>query len=560
LHRPSGILLGLLLLAVPANAGTIEGTATGPDGTPLGGVKVLVEDLLKGDTTGPDGSFRIEGVQEGERTLSLSSWLLATTREQVNVPDEGAVHVTIEMRPNDALIEAAAHYQPPVPVRLPQKLAYLDSIAPSTATLPNIVVILFDDLGYGDLSSFGNKLIDTPRIDAWGAKGIKLTQFYSASPVCTPSRAGLLTGRYPNRSYAANHVFFPTGHWMETVRQAANYANALPSDEILIPEMLRKAGYVTGAFGKWHLGDIAGHRPNDFGFDEYFGVLHSNDMNPLEMWHNETVAISSEANAQASLTEHFADAAIDFMQENRDRPFFAYIPFTAPHLPHVPPANRAGTSDGGTYGDVIEDLDYHVGRIEDALDEMGLADNTLVIITSDNGGDWGASVGTLRGRKGETWDGGQRVPAYVIWPGHIAPGGSTDEMAMTIDLFPTFAEIAGIALPTDRLVDGRSLVGLLQQGEDSPHGYLYYLTALSGEFQAVRDGAFKFRDVIAQKSPFDPTGDQEFYAATPALYAMDIGSEAHDLSARHPDVRDRLLAQLDQFRAEYEANPRGWID
>lgn len=551
---------GAILATGTAHAGIIEGRVTGPDGSPLGGVRVTVEDLLRGATTGPDGSFRIENVDGGERILSLTSWLLATNRQTVSVPDDGSVSVTIEMQPNSALIAAAADYTPPEPVRLVQKNAYLSSIAPSDQAMPNIVVILFDDLGYGDLSSFGNRLIDTPRIDAWGARGMRLTGFYSASPVCTPSRAGLLTGRYPNRSYSANHVFFPTGHWMETVRRASDLANALPRDEIVIPEILQRAGYATGAFGKWHLGDIAGHRPNDFGFDEYFGVLHSNDMNPLDMWHNEGVAIASGDNAQATLTEHFADAAIEFVRANRDRPFFTYIPFTAPHLPHVPPADRAGTSDGGTYGDVIEDLDHHVGRIEDAIEELGLTENTLVIITSDNGGDWGGSSGDLRGRKGDTWDGGQRVPAFAIWPGHIEPGSDSDAMAMTIDLLPTFAEVAGIPLPSDRLIDGRSLLPMLARGEGSPHDFLYYLTALSGEFQAVRNVEFKFRDVVVQSSPFNPTGEVEFYAATPALYAIGMEDEAHDVSARHPSERESLAAQLNRIRQAYDANPRGWID
>lgn len=552
------LISATLLSAAPASAGDLEGRVIGPDGAPASGVRILVEDLLKGDTTGRDGSFRIENVAEGEQTLSLSSWLLATRRERVTVSDTGAVTLTIRMEPNEALLKAAADYEPPKPEHIAQKQAYLSALAPSASVKPNIVVILFDDLGFGDLSSFGNRLIQTPRIDAWGAKGMKLTSFYAASPVCTPSRAAMLTGRYPNRSYAANHVFFPTGHWMETVRKAADYANALPQDEILIPEMLRRGGYVTGAFGKWHLGDIPGHLPNDFGFDEYYGVLHSNDMNPLPMWRNRSVEIESERNEQALLTERFADAAIEFISGNRDRPFFAYIPFTAPHLPHVPHPDHSGVSEGGTYGDVIEDLDRHVGRIEDALAELGLSDNTLVVITSDNGGDWGGSAGPLRGEKGDTWEGGQRVPTFVIWPDKVEPGAVNDEMAMTIDLLPTFAELLDIPLPQDRIIDGRSLADMLWGEGASPHDYLYYVTAMSGEFQAVRDDRFKFRDVVAEKSPFAPAGAVEFYAATPALYAIADGNEAHDVSSRHPEARARLADRLEAFRKEAELSPRGW--
>lgn len=549
-----------LALATSATAGDVSGTVTGPDGRPMPGVEVVFDSLLKGARTDRDGHFTIPEVAPGEHELRFAAMMLAPQQLKVTIPDTGDVVIPdVALQPHLELGKAAARYAAPVPTHLSQKRAYLASLKPGKdGSTPNIVVILFDDLGFGDLSSFGNRLIKTPRIDGWGSEGMRLTSFYSASPVCTPSRAGLLTGRYPTRSHSANHVYFPTGHFMETIRAAAGFANALPRDEIMIPEMLRRAGYATGAFGKWHLGDTAGHRPNDFGFDRYYGVLYSNDMQPLDMWSDEQVAISAKDNVQERLTERIADAAIDFIRGHQDRPFFAYIPFTAPHLPHVAPEGRRGTSDGGTYGDVIEDLDMHVGRIRDTLAELALDDNTLVIITSDNGGDWGGSAGDLRGRKGQTFDGGQRVPAYVIWPGNIAAGSQSDAMSMNIDLLPTFAEITGLPLPDDRTIDGRSMVPMLRGGDSSPHDYLYYVTNMSGEYRAVRDARFKFRDAIAMRSPFTPTGSIEFYGQIPSLYDMANDSEAHDVSARHPEDRERLEERLNAWREETASNPRGW--
>jgi arylsulfatase A-like enzyme len=485
---------------------------------------------------------------------------MATQWLTAEVPERGSVTLQVRLAPNPELQRAAERYTPPTPVHLAQKKAYLESIAARNAGRPNIVVIFFDDLGYGDLSSFGNSLIKTPRIDALGARGMKLTAFYSGSPVCTPSRAALLTGRYPTRSHTANHVFFPSSHWMVPLRRTQNYANAIPADEIMIPEVLRAAGYETGMFGKWHLGDRSGHLPGDFGFGTYFGVLHSNDMQPLAMWRNREIETPSAEVEQATLTERFTDEAISFIRANRDRPFFAYVPYTAPHLPHVPHPDHTGVSEGGKYGDVIEDLDRNVGRIVDTLDELGLSEDTLIVVTSDNGGDWGGSPGPLRGQKGQTWDGGQRVPAFVIWPERIAAGSENRSMAMNIDLLPTILGILGIDPPADRIVDGRSMAPILWGNGQTPHDYLYYVTAMSGEFQAIRSERFKYRRVVAQKSHMSPLGSSEFYMATPALYRMDEYNEAHDVSLKHPEVAAQLAAQLDAWIEANERNPRGWLN
>lgn len=547
-----------LALAAPVQAGEVSGRVSGPGGAAVVGAKVVINDLLRGDTTGRDGGFDLPRLPAGEYEVSVTAMGLAAESRRVSVPQDGAVRLDIQLGPNTALAKAAAMNAEPAPEHLAQKQAYLAAIKPTAARKPNIVVLLFDDLGYGDLSSYGNQLIKTPNIDALATKGVKLTQFYSGSPVCTPSRAALLTGRYPTRSRSANHVFFPSDNPMAQIRRSAGYANAIPTDEILLPEVLSRAGYRTGAFGKWHLGDAAGHRPTDLGFQTYFGVLYSNDMNPLAIYRGNAVDTPPDKTDQRTLTERFTDEAIGFMRQNVDQPFFAYVPFTAPHLPHYANPKHQNVSEGGVYGDVVEDLDVNVGRILRALDELKIADDTIVIVTSDNGGDQAGSVGDLRGRKGETFEGGMRVPCFVVWPGRTKPGTVSDAMAMNIDLFPTLLTALGISPPKDRVIDGRDMSDLLTGG-GSPHDYLYYVTAYSGEFQAVRDRDFKYRTVVAEKWPLAPTGTAAPYGARPALYRMSGDNESHDVSAKHPEEAKVLSERLAAFRADAERNPRGWM-
>jgi len=546
-----------LALAAPAQAGEVSGKVTGPSGAAVAGARVVINDLLRGDTTERNGGFDLPRLPAGEYEVSVTAMGLASQTRRVSVPQDGVVRLDVQLAPNTALPKAAAINAEPAAEHLAQKQAYLAAIKSTASRKPNILVLLFDDLGYGDLSSYGNQLIKTPNIDALATRGVKLTQFYSASPVCTPSRAALLTGRYPTRSRAANHVFFPSDNPMAGIRRSVGYGNAIPADEVLLPEVLSRAGYRTGAFGKWHLGDTPGHRPTDLGFQTYFGVLYSNDMSPLSIYRGNSIDTPPDKTDQRTLTERFTDEAIGFMRASAGQPFFAYVPFTAPHLPHYANPKHQGVSEGGTYGDVVEDLDDNVGRILRTLDELKIADDTIVIVTSDNGGDQAGSVGNLRGRKGETFEGGMRVPCFVVWPGRTKPGAVSDAMAMNIDLFPTLLAALGVSLPNDRSIDGRDMAALLSGGA-SPHDYLYYVTAFSGEFQAVRDTDFKYRAMLSEKWPLAPAGTPLPHGAQPALYRINGDNESHDVSAKHPDEAKRLSERLAAFRADAEANPRGW--
>jgi arylsulfatase A-like enzyme len=282
-------------------------------------------------------------------------------------------------------------------------------------------------------------------------------------------------------------------------------------------------------------------------------------MSPLALYRGAQIETSPENVDQRTLTRRFTDEAVAFIRSNARRPFFAYVPYTAPHVPHSPHPDHEGVSEGGGYGDVVEDLDANVGRIARTLDELGLAQSTIVIVTSDNGADYGGSAGALRGRKGETFEGGVRVPAFVIWPGKTQAGTESGEMCMNIDLFPTLLGALGITPPDDRIIDGRDIAATLAKQAPSPHEYLYYVTSMSGEYQAVRSRDYKYHMVVAEKSPFNPTGASVPHAARSSLFRIDGDNESHDVSLRHPQAAKTLAEELERFRAESQRNPRGWF-
>lgn len=405
---------------------------------------------------------------------------------------------------------------------------------------PNIIIILTDDLGWGDISLNGSKLIDTPNIDRIGQEGIQLTSFYAGSNVCSPSRAALLTGRYPIRS-GMQHVIFPHSR------------DGLPTDEITISEMLKDAGYRTGMIGKWHLGHTDTFWPTNHGFDWFYGVAYSNDMAPFDLYEGKK-AVQSPAD-QTQLTHNYAQAAKRFIEASDGKPFFLYYAENFPHIPLFVSDDRSGRSEAGLYGDVVETLDEGIGIILDTLDAAGIADDTLIIFTSDNGPWFEGSAGEFRGRKGETHEGGFRVPFLARWPGHIPAGSVSHEMAMNIDLLPTAANISGAVLPTDRPIDGRDITALLTEGAPTPHDLLFFFDG--NDIVAARDARFRLVLNTFYRSfnvPF------EHYASALLFDLQKDPSENFSFMREFPEDAERLLTAVKAMRTEVAEMKKEAID
>lgn len=413
--------------------------------------------------------------------------------------------------------------------------AALGRVAPALAAparAPNIILILADDLGYGDLSCFGSQTIHTPHVDRLAEEGARFTDLYACAAVCTPSRAGLLTGRYQLR-VGLPRVLHPkadTGisHW-----------------EVTLAEGLRRAGYATCCIGKWHLGDRPRYRPLRHGFDRYYGLLYSNDMNPLPLYRGDEVI--EEPAEQSTLTERYTQEAVQFIRDSRDRPFFLYVPHTMPHVPlHVSP-EFAGRSQGGLYGDVVECVDWSVGEIARTVDGLGLRDNTLLLFTSDNG-PWlqqkehGGSAGPLRAGKGTAYEGGVRVPFVARWPGRIPAGHLCAAPVISLDLYTTALLLAGVTPPRDRVVDGRDMLPVLTGRARSPHDMLCF--CVGDELRAVRGDNWKLH----------LRGQREGQVVTldpPELYdlAANLG-ETTNVAEQHPEVVAGLRERIATWEAE----------
>lgn len=432
---------------------------------------------------------------------------------------------------------------------------------PETQRPPNIVIIFTDDQGYEDVGVFGSPDIETPHLDQMAAEGAQFTQFYAAQPVCSASRAALLTGCYPNR-IGIHGALFPKA------KTGLNHA------ETTIAEMLKPLGYATAIFGKWHLGDHPDLMPQNHGFDEYFGIPFSNDMwplhpnqanfnfAPLPLYEGDSVVDYLED--QSQLTTQLTEHAVDFIERKKDEPFFLYVPHPMPHVPLFVSDKFKGKSARGLYGDVISEIDWSVGEILAALKRNGLDENTLVIFTSDNGpwlnfGEHSGSALPLREGKGTAWEGGVREACIMRWPGQISPKQVIKSPAMTTDLLPTIASLTGAALP-NATIDGHDIAALMkgQQQAPRPEGFAYYYHR--NELHAIMSGDGRWKLYFPHRYR-TLNGGQGGKAGLPVDYEyndlseMELYDLQNDLSettnvvAQHPEVIKELSQLAESYRS-----------
>ncbi len=436
------------------------------------------------------------------------------------------------------------------------------------AEKPNFIIIFTDDQGYQDLGCFGSPNIQSPNLDRMAAEGIKMTSFYMGAPLCTPSRAALMTGSYPIR------IDMAVGDGFAVLLDGDK--KGLNPDEITIAEVLKTAGYKTGMVGKWHLGDQPEFLPTRQGFNEFFGLPYSYDISPyhqnnkkfdfspLPLLDGETVI---EKNPDCDhITKCLTERAVQFIEENKEEPFFLYLPHPAPHRPlyvseefrrEAPEAVKAKLAQEEGYIDyksrdklykyVINEIDWSVGQILESLKRCGIDDNTIVLFTSDNGpvAKTGCAL-PLRGNKGSFYEGGVRVPAIIRWPSKLQAGQVSDEIMTAMDILPTFAKIAGAEIPTDRVLDGKDILPVLLGEEKSPHEVIFYHQ--KNALKAARSGDWKLH----------VEGDSAV-----ALYnlAEDI-SETKNVLEGNGDITEKLLQYIKAFKADIKANnrPAGWVD
>lgn len=462
--------------------------------------------------------------------------------------------------------------------------AFIGGVAQASAKPPNVIVMFADDLGYADLGSYGHPYNRTPNLDALAAQGQRWTDFYSPAPVCSPSRGALLTGRLPNRTGLYGRriaVFFP------------NAPTGMPAAETTLAEALQTRGYATGIVGKWHLGDAPAYYPTRHGFDYWYGLPYSNDMDwagelnfdelmmlagkegreavmaavadrrkkyfapKVEYWNVPLLRSTVEQGGvqdeilqrpvdQINLTRDHTGEAVDFITRHRDQPFFLYVPYSMPHTPIFRSEAFAGRSLGGRYGDVIEELDWSVGEIARTLDKHALTGNTLILFTSDNGpwltmNEHGGTAGLLRHGKGTTFEGGMRVPAIFSWPGRIQPG-VVSGVGSALDIYATVARLAGLA---PKQTDGYDLSPVLLRGEASPRQEIFYYR--SGELRAYRKGAFKLH--LVTEGAYGQPPERTVHEQALLYNLRDDPAERFDVAADHPARVADMLRDIEAHRA-----------
>jgi arylsulfatase A-like enzyme len=439
--------------------------------------------------------------------------------------------------------------------------------AQDAARPPNFVIIYADDLGYGDLGCFGHPTIRTPHLDRMAAEGIRFTQFYSAAEVCTPSRAALLTGRLPIRNGMCSdsrRVLFPAS------------GGGIPESEVTLAEALHSRGYVAGCFGKWHLGHLPQFLPTRNGFDTYFGIPYSNDMNrrmgvgpagraafldpKSEYWNvplMRDLQIFERPAEQSTLTRRYTEEAIRFITQHKDRPFFVYLPHTMVHVPLFRSPEFAGVSLRGLYGDCVEEVDWSVGQVLQTLRDLNLANNTLVWFSSDNGpwlvyGDHGGSAGPLRDGKGSTWEGGMREPTLAWWPGRIPPATETQQLGSTMDIYTTCISLAGGQVPSDRIVDGLDLAPVLFGTGPTPRDHMFYYRGR--QLMAARLGPWKAH--LFTQPGYGAKANERMPHDPPLLFHLEHDpGESTNVNEQHPDVTARIRELVERHRADLVAPP-----
>jgi uncharacterized sulfatase len=446
------------------------------------------------------------------------------------------------------------------------------SHAAVSKTKPNIIIILADDLGYGDLACYGHPQFKTPNLDRMAAEGVRLTQFNSSAPFCAPARASLLTGRYPFRCGLTTNPSPAHGG------TAANTAH-LPESEVTLAQLLKQAGYATSMIGKWHLGHAKPEwLPTHRGFDEYLGIPYSNDMRPVQVLEGDRRV--EYPVVQATLTQRYTARAMDFIERchNRSQPFFLYFAQMLVHKPLSASEDFYKKSGTGLYGDAVSELDWSVGRVLAKLKELKIDGETFVIFTSDNGPWFGGSSGGLRGMKASTFEGAYRVPFIARWPGTIPAGHVNAGLSVIMDVFATALSVAGVPPPADRVLDGKDIMPMLTTNAQSPHKFIF--GGQEGpQLRMVRDGRWKLH-VVTPMDPYanlcppgqrwiDPDGpdgvtilapyEQAQPSEYPGLHSGDPArplmlfdlqtdpSEQHDVTMLHPDVVRRLKQALDEM-------------
>ncbi len=451
--------------------------------------------------------------------------------------------------------------------RIQSLLAVFALCLSAVAGQPNVVLILADDLGYGDLSCYGQTKYQTPAIDRLAAEGARATDFYVPVPYCAPSRAAILTGRFPFRNGMTRNP-----------HPGIHDEIGLRLEEITLGEMFQQAGYATICIGKWHLGHIEKFHPTHQGFDDYYGILYSNDMLPIQVWDNHDV-VENPAE-QTQLTKRYTQRAVDFIEKNKERPFFLYLPHAMPHKP-LAASDEFYTPEtpDDLYADVIRELDGSVATIRRALETAGVLENTIFIFMSDNGPHYGGSTGGLKGKKATAWEGGVRVPFIVRYPAAFAGGQVVATPLWSLDIFPTLLELSNIPAPEGVVLDGENITGFLK-GETPAHGPVF--SAHNEKIITIRQGDWKLylhepryvskRDlnpnyvdrvwpngvtILGQKeqpTSMDYPGvvPKPFQNPLPLFNIVEDPAESTDLAAKHPEIVERLITEYKRFLESHE--------